>query len=167
MLIAGGVVHLIDRLVFLPLRIIGRRRQPGEGRRSVIATQRQPHRAKHDDGKPAGSGTEQHRQGAEEEVVGQDDIGGEVVQDLLYGLVLSRNRIDRRSLQDPQVQFRAGGDIPEVTRELVFDVAQVEICHRREPSDGGAGIFDQLAHCVRAQHDDLVSMAQQCSSGGQ
>ena len=145
----GCVVCLMSRLIPLSLCIIGRRRHPGERRGSIIAAQVQRHRAQHDDRGPLRSGAEQHRQGAEQEALRQDDIGRKVLQHFLDGFVLGGNGVDERPLHDEQVPVRARGDIRE-PRELGGNVAQVEIGDRREASEGGAAGLDRIAHGVRA-----------------
>ena len=104
-------VRFIDGLVFLALGMIGCRWQPGEERGAVIAAQMQRCRTEHYDGRSFGAGTEQRGQGPEEEVISQHDVGGKVLQDLLYDVVLGRNRVDECFLYYPQKPLRAIGDI--------------------------------------------------------
>jgi hypothetical protein len=70
----GIGVRFIDGLVFLALGIIGCRWQPGEERGAVITTQVQRRRTEHNDGRPFGPRTEQHGEGAEEEVISEPTV---------------------------------------------------------------------------------------------
>jgi hypothetical protein len=89
-----------------------------------------------------------------------------VLQELLNGVVLGRNRVEEYFLYYPKKPLRAVGDI-RVGGKLICNSAHVEICGRPEAPETDAAVFDLLARGMCAQRDDLVSATQQCSSNGQ
>jgi len=113
-------------------------------RRSIFTTPVQERCTAEHDGGPFRARSEQHRQDTENHIVADDDVGGEVPQNLLYTVVLSGDGVD-------EYAFRRDAQ-PLEPRRYVFqfgshrvDVSQIEISGRGKGAEFCPDVFDALA----------------------
>ncbi len=130
--------------VFVALRLGRRGRQTFKIRRSVVTPTAQDRRAANNDRKAFRARPEQHRQHAVIHVVGDDDVGREILQDLLQTLVLGRDGIDQDAANHRAGLFWPGRKIPQFGNHCE-NVAQIQIRARGKRMEFESGAFDAVA----------------------
>ena len=109
---------------------------------------------------------EQHRQRAEIHVVGDDDVGREIPQDLLQAFVLARDGVGKEAVSPRAVLFRPGRKIPQFGNQRE-DVARIQIRARGKRMEFQSGAFDAVAQPGPREADDLVTRGDQDFADGQ
>jgi hypothetical protein len=116
----GSIGHAIEFLgngsVSVAVGRGGRGRQAEEVRGAVITTPVQERCAAENDRWALGTRPEQHRQHAKEHVVSDNDVGRELLQNLLQTLVLRGNAVDEETLQRNAQPFQAGRNLLQLRR---------------------------------------------------
>src|SRR6266852_4656377 len=116
-------------------------------RGAVITVAVQRHCAAKGDGGPFRAWPEQHRQGAEKEIVGNDDISGKLFQYLTQPLVLRLNCIDVYMLQGEAQSLGARRYLTPSWKQGL-PVGQGKVTARRKCAKYRAQPLDARAHDV-------------------